>query len=307
MRRHFIVLWLLVFLPFGALIGVNAYDYLRFQSAIRRAERLNRQDWAALADHVRAAETRSSDSKAEIPRPWQVLRPLAVTSYRGSGYANLYQHGEVYLQLNVDNSANNQRVYYFTNSGGPQRRKLLWERSPEFTRKVSPGGRVVTVTQWRGSEGCHWIVLPDRILVVEDNGRTGDEPTILAEATLDAAGASGIREVLQAIGSDIRGHDFRCDAVADGIGLHINFTASGENGDDSIGVTNTWVPAIKPLLDAISQRLPAKARIRFTGLLIPDGDPRDYPATVRTLAEWKAISEPPPKTPWWSLWRSFQR
>lgn len=77
---------------------------------------------------------------------------------------------------------------------------------------------------------------------------------------------------------------------------------------DHIFISNTWIPAVKPLLDTISKRVPPEQQIRFGELMTTDEHFRDYPTTVRTLGEWETIYySPPPKTPWWCGWRSFRR
>lgn len=305
--RHLIIMLVLVLLPFGALIVVNAFDYYRFSSAVRRVEKLTPAELTALADYSRNVTGHQKHEGDQVPEPFRGLHPIEVSLGKDLAYANLYQAGEVYLQCNIDTSPSNQQIHYFTNSSGRQRRKILWNRNPEFVRKTNPDGRLVTVAQWSMSHGTRWIVLPSRILVVRERSTTGSEPKIEAVVPLADEGLAEIRNALISLGPDVRGKDYRSDHVMDGISLRITFTSTGEAGADDISISNTWTPAVKPLLDTISKLVPPAQQIRFGELMTTDEHLRDYPTTVRTLEEWETTNSPPPQTPWWCVWRSFDR
>ncbi len=291
---------------FSAVIA-NAVDYFRFRSAVARIEGLPQPELLAMADYARSVKGLSRFAATEAPGAFHSLKSLSGSSSEGICDLLLYELGEVYLWVRVETSPSNQRIKYFTNSGGPQRTKVVWDRSSEFVRSVSPTGRLVTVARWSMYDGQAWIVLKNRICVVHRNSVAGGEDIILASVPLDIEGYNKILAALRTLGPSVRGKDYRADGVADGISLWISFTPSGEEGPEDIAISNTWVEATRPLLDAISKFGPKEFPIGFETIISRDELLSKRPATVRTLREVQALDWPAPKTPWWCVWRSFIR
>jgi hypothetical protein len=306
MNRKRQMLWLVGLIVLAALgfVAANVVDYIRFHQAVARVERLTESDFLALADYCRTVKLGEHGEVIPIPPAFQPLKPIRVTPYRGGFNALLYKAGQVCLAVNISSSPSNQQVIYFTYSSGPPKSKVIWNRNQEFARRVSPSRRLVTATQWGMHGGGSWIVLNDRICVVD---HSGGEDTLLANAPLDEQGRSLIVAALRSIGPSVRGRDYRTDDVIDGISLHICFTPTGEDGPDDIVISNTWIDAAGPLLDAISKLGPKEFPIRFEKVITSTDWFRKYPTTVLTLKEREKLDSPPPETPWWCVWRSIFR
>lgn len=294
-----------------ALILVNAVDYYRFHSVIRRLESLSEEQFRTLGD---AAARVTQPTRADGADGFDVLKPIKVNLSPKSSDFLLYElkpmkpqfeDDNIYLYLRISTSPNNQEILYFTNSEGKQRTKVLWNRNPEFVHKHSPGGRILTINQWSMSESLTWIVLNDRILTVSNSGRTGGEPSIEGSVALDAAGLARIKVALENLPASSKGKDYRTDGVMDGIALDILFDPDGNAGPEDISISNTWVEEFRPLLTAVSELGLKDLPIGFIEDMTTDEHLRDYPTTVRTRVEWDKIEWGEPSAPWWCVWRKW--
>ena len=294
----------------AAFVGANALDYFRYHVAISRIEGLSDAQYRFLGD---AAAQVKDHVRTEAPGGFKLLKPIRASLYPGSSDLLLYElkpteprfeDDHIYLYARISTSPSNQEILYFTNSEGKQRSKVVWNRNPDFVKQYSPTGRILTITQWAG-DGRSWIVLSDRILVVDDNGRVGGEPSMVGSAPLDEAGIARIKEAMGKLPSSVRGKDYRADGVLDGISLDISFDSEGKEAPDSVTISNTWVAGFGPLLTAISELAPKDCPIGFIEYMATDDRLRNYPATVRTRDEWDKISWGRPNTPWWCVWRKW--
>ena len=301
----------LFMLPLAALVVVNAWDYLRFHAAIRRLENLTEEQCRAMGDAVARVKARQ---RITDPAGFEILRPIQSNVVRNSADFLLYElkpakpvndDDHVYLYARISVSPSNQEIMYFTNSSGPQKSKVVWNRNPEFVKKHSPGGRILTVRQWTMSGSRSWMVLSDRILVVDERGRTGDEPSIAGSAVLDVAGMSRIKEAIANLPATAFGKDYYAEGVADGAILHLGFEPDDENGPRDVSISNTWSDQFGPLLNTVSDLVPKNCPIEFITWMKEDEDLRRRPTTIRTRAEREAINWGKPNLPWWCLWRKW--
>jgi len=94
----------------------------------------------------------------------------------------------------------------------------------------------------------------------------------------------------------------------DGLALSIRFAPTGERGPEDIKLANVWTDKVGPLLDAISRFAPKDFPIEYRQKVeMEQEDQHTFPCTVRSLKEAEAIDWPPPRTPWWCVWRRFVR
>lgn len=292
-------------------VGANAWDYFRFHRSIWRVEKLSEAQYRALGD---AAARIKDHIRTEHPAGFEDLRPIRASLYPGSSDFLLYElkptkpryeDDHIYLYVRISTSPSNQEISFFTNSEGKQRSKVVWCRSPEFVKRHSPSGRFLTITQWSMSESRAWIVLEDQILVVDDNGHVGGEPSIAGSTKLDAMSIAHIKDAMKRLPSSARGKDYRADGVADGVSLNISFDPDGEEGPDTVSISNTWVEEFRPLLAAVSELAPKDCPIEFIEHMTADEHLRGYPTSVRTREEWDKLYWSKPNTPWWCVWREW--
>lgn len=291
-------------------VGANAVDYLRFHRAIWRLESLTEDQLRALGD---AATHIDKFQRTDHPVGFELLQPIKANLWPGSLEFLLYQlkpnqpryeEDNIYLYARISTSPHNQKIYYFTNSSGKQRTKVIWNRNPAFVQQHSPGNRILSICEW-GRDSRTWIILPDRILVVDDNGYVGGEPSIAGQADLSADGLARIKEALAKITPSMRGKDYRAEGVLDGTHLDISFDPDGKPGPDSIRISNTWVEELRPLLTTVSELSPKECPNRFIEQMTTDEQLREYPTTVTTLEERDRLSWSEPNTPWWCVWRKW--
>jgi len=292
-----------------ALLVGNAMDYYRFHRVIRRLENLTDEQFRALGD---AAARIKAPQRGDSPAGFEILHALRASPFPGSSDFLLYElkparpryeDDHLYLYVRISTSPSNQEIVYFTNSAGPQRTKVLWNRNPEFARKHAPLDRIVTVSVWDMHDGRKWIVLRDRILVVDEHGTVGSEPAIAGSAPLDAEGLARIKGAIAKLHPAALGKDYRAEGVADGLGLGINFSSDGERGPTSVWISNTWVEDFRPLVAAVSELGPKDCRIDFIESITTDENLRHHRTIVRTLEEWENSPWEGPNLPWFGLWR----
>lgn len=312
MAHRKMILWSFGLLAVGvvAFAAANILDYYRFNTAIRRIENLSEAELNALA--AAAARIDVHDRPHSL-RGFEALRPISASLspalsdfliYELKPTKPRFEDDIVYLYVRITTSRNNQQIFYFTNSEGKQRSKVVWNRNPEFVRRHAPKDRLLTITQW-SSDTRTWIVLRDQILVVDDAGTVGSEPTIVGNVLLNSDGLSRIKHAIASLPPDACGKNYRADHVLDGTNFVIRFTADGEPSHDDVEISNTWVEEFQPLLNAVSELSPPDLPITFIERLTSDAYLRNEPTIVRTLEEWDRINWGKPNTPWWCVWRNW--
>ena len=293
-----------------AFVGVNAVDWFRYHHAIWRMEHLNQAQCLALGDPARSV---TSHMRADGLTGFEDLHAISANLSPGSSDFLLYElrsesarFGDdyVFLYARISTSPSNQTIQYFTNSDGGQRSRVVWNRNPDFAKKVSPGNRILTVRQWNG-ESRSWIVLKDRIMVVDDFGYVGSEAKIVATLPLNEAGLARIKETLSRLPANALGKNYGLDGVADGLHLHILFEPDGEEGPSDVNLSNIWIEEFRPLLTAISELGPNESPIGYIESITHDNALKGQTSSVRTLKESKIFYDERPTTPWWCVWRSL--
>jgi hypothetical protein len=287
-------------------LALNAIDYFRFRSAIDRAEHLSPAEYRAMGDYCMHETQHRKLAAQDLPPVFSPLRALNGDFFPGSSDLLLYQLGEAYLYLRISTAPENQEIVTFTNSFGPQKTRVLWDRNPDYIREISPVGRQVTLTEWGLHGGRTWIVLSDRILVIDENAFVGHDRVVVASAALDPGEQRLITEALQAIPESAHGKVYRAASVMDGIKLDLHFTPTGEAGPGDITMSNARVAAVSPLLAAISKVLPREYALDFDDA-VSRGPAAGAHTTVRTTEEWERIYWGQPKIPWWCVWREVGR
>jgi hypothetical protein len=253
----------------GALGLANMIDCWNFKRAISRVETLSPADCEKIADCARKIEARGRFEHGNAPIALKILRPLNGSFSKNSLDALIYEMGDAYIWVRVTTSRSNQQILYFTNSAGPQISKVLWDRNPEYSRSLSPNGRIVTVTQW-SSSGRSWIVTDDSIVVVERSRVEGEEDLVPARASIDADDRREIIRAIERIPTASRGKHHNADDVSDGISLEINFSPDGVKRSDDITLSNAWTDEIRPLLATLSRLGPKGYPIAFEDSLSRD-------------------------------------
>jgi len=291
------------------LIVVNVTDYIRFHRVLKRLESLSDDQLRALGD---AAARITQLSRSDQISGFESLHPIKATLYPNSSDFLLYElrpahprdeYDTLYLYVRISTSRSNQRIIYFTNSSGRQRTKVLWNRNPEFVAKHNPPGRILTVSEW-GREGRSWIVLKDRILVIDENSYVGNEPAIVGSVPLTAAGLASIQEAIAKLPVNSRGKAYRDEGILDGTQVRILFDQAGENSSDDIVINNVWVEDFRPLLTTVSALAPKEQPIGFIDYMTNDENPQNRIMTVRTLEDMEErLNWGAPIPPWWCFWR----
>lgn len=290
----------------GVFVGANGWDYLKFKRAIDRIESLSPKDWEGIADYAKGVERPRRFAKGTAPTPLSVLKPLGGSFSKGFVEVSIYEMGDAYLSIRVSTSPRNQEIIYFTNSMGPQRTQVLWNRNPEFVRSVSPIDRLVTVTQW-SSSGQSWIVTRDAIVVIRQRKYEGEDDVVVGRAPLDAAGLARITRSIEGISAGSRGKHHNADDVHDGFSLEVRFSPNGEKSPDDITLSNAWSDEVRPLLDAVSTLGPKEFPINFERLSRFNSGLPPQKVTVRSQEEWDNLYQPIPRTGWWNVWRKLVR
>lgn len=298
-----------------AFVVVNAVDYFRFHGVIRRLENLSDEQLRALGD---AATRIPKPGRTDRPEGYADLQAIRANLWPGRADFVVYElkptrrrfdDDAIRIQVRIDTSPHDQVISYSTNSGRKQVSKVLWHRNPEFAQQHAPGGRILTITQWPAVAGemRSWIVLTDRILVVDESGRAGSEPMVAGRADLDAAGLARIKGAIAQLPEDVRGKHHRPkDVSPDPMELGIRFDPDGKSGPGDIAVSNTWVEELRPLLTAVSELAPRNRPIKFIEVMNRPEYQAAFPlATVQTLAERDNQEWPELNPPWWCVWRRW--
>lgn len=288
-------------LPVITFVSLNVTDYLRFSAAVNRAKRLTEEQLRTLAEVCRRVESHSRVLGTEGPKEFQSLKAERISMSPGLSYASLYSLGGVYLEFRVETTARNQRIYFFTNSGGPQETVILWDKSPALRRETDPDDRIVSIAGYGLGFYREWIVLRERIIVVDRPGTIGSEDALVAVAPLDGDKRSAIERLSASVQSEIGGMVFHAP-VSDGIAVAIRFPSKGRPDKEGIVLHNAWNEKVDPLVDAVSQASPSGFPIEYGARIaaVRRTFPSDEPISVSTVAEWRNEK---PRTPWWCVWR----
>lgn len=294
----------LVLIAIG-LIVANVGDYAPYGLALRRATKLTNTELESLAGactrHEQGGHQRFFGH--DIPVEFRRLKPVSVSIYPDCSDITLLEKGDVrYIFIRVSTSAVNQEIDLVSYNGTAQESRRLWEKHPELTRRLNPAGRVVTVTQSNMSSSRDWIVLKDRLLVVDRQMTAGGSDQIAAELPLKAEDTRVIENSIANLPDKTRGHAFDA-GVMDGVGLRVSFASDGSpNQNTDIVLANTWRGELGELIEAISQPAGNEYAIPFRGIIermgITQGRPPPISLPLREYDQrsWGTI------LPWWCWW-----
>ena len=286
------------------LVAANLVDYVRFHRAVARAKGLTEDQWRALGDRCRAVERDEEFEGEQVPAEFQPLSPLRVNLYRRDSHAVLYECGKADVSIDVHTSPQNQRISLWA---GSRSSATLWLRDPDLAQKLNPDRRLVTVSLYGIHSGQEWIVLENEIRVVDHEGASNLVDAVVESAPLARRDRDEIAGLLRAIGPEVRGKDWRLENVVDGFWLNVRFSQSGVRGPDDIELNNVWVDEIGPLIEAVSRCAPKDYPINYRQIIVGDSELHNFRCIVRSLKEVQALEWPPPRTPWWCVWRRFVR
>lgn len=288
---------------------VNAIDYAPYGLAMRRAATLPDADLESLAGTCTRYEQRGHQRLFgnDIPADFRHLKPVRVSIYPGSSDISLLENGdERYVFIRVSTSAENQTIDLVSFNGRQQESRRLWEKRPDFTRRLNPLGRVVTVAQWDMRSGREWIVLPDVFLVIDRSTTAGGSDQVVTERSLAAEERAAIQHAIARLPPGVRGRAFDA-GVIDGIGLRISFSTDGApNSGTDIVLENTWRSELDGLINSISKAAGNDHAIPFADVVrrMESQHGRSV-ATSLPLREhesrlWSV------QLPWWCWWPRFQ-
>lgn len=293
--------------PVLAFGSANTADFIHYRAAVRRATGLSPAQIAALAERCASISKHERFENGGWPAEFAPLHPLTVSIGPGLSYASLYELGDIYFEFRVETTPHDQRIYFFTNSDGPQKTTLVWDKNPEFTRRANPTGRIVTLSGYGLNYGQDWIVLPDRVLVTERPGTAGSEDSVVS-VPLDANSAASIKRLVADLHRRLGGKMYEGGGY-DGLGMAVHFSPSGAPALDDVAVHCAWVDEISPLVDAISkvttEAPPAELRRRIISLR-EDAPPGSPGPMIRTIAEARVEWAGRPRLPWWCVWRNLR-
>lgn len=294
----------------AALFGVglalaNIVDLVRYHRAIGRVQRLSPDQLRAIGDYCRNVEGHARFETADAPDVFRLLQPIRGGAFRSHADAILYELGEVMVWLHVHTSSENQRIRWTSNVSGPTRTTVLWERDPEAFKRLHPDGRLLTLVQWKLHDLHEWIVLRDEVLVFQRNTAFNRGDKLLASAPLAPGQREEILAAIRTLKTEAGGRHFRDDDVMDGIELRIAFSPDGKAGSDDVVLANAWADAFGPLSDLVNRAGPREYPLRFRDVVARDERERPRAVTVRTLKEHDRVFSPPPRMPWWCVWRAF--
>ncbi len=288
----------------AGIVAFNVADYIRFHRAISRVESLAPVQLTSLANFGRQVAGHFSYRENEIPRDLQILKPIEVHAMPSLTDIHLYSTEQAYVMLRIKTSAHNQQIFLWINSHRGPISKRLWVRNPDLEKEVSPDGRLLTIALWTLNESYDWIVLSDRICVVQRTTKIGRGDELEASTPLEPDSRNHIEALIREIPTSIRGKEFNTGA-ADGAHLVVKFAPNGEDDPNDIALRNAWVEELRPLLSIISIKGPKDFPIPYARYLTPSDNSPRQPFQIRTLEESRLADDPPPKTPFWGIWRKF--
>lgn len=287
------------------LVAVNAIDYAPYGLALRRAEKLTQADLGSLAAACTRYEKRGHQRLFgdDIPADFRELNPVRVSIYPGSSDISLLEKGDNrYVFIRVSTSPENQEIDLVSYSGTKQESRRLWEKHPEFTRRLNPIGRIVTIAQWDMHSGREWIVLQDRLLVIDRHTTVGGSDQIAANFPLKAEDRSAIENAIVSLPAEVRGRAFDAGAM-DGISLRVSFSSDGTpNQSTDIVLENTWRGELNELVDVVSKAvvnapaIPFREIVQRMDILEGQPPPIDLPLPEYERRRWGI------RLPWWCWW-----
>ncbi|MBI5381157.1 MAG: hypothetical protein HZA31_04590 [Opitutae bacterium] len=283
----------------------NAIDYAPYGLALRRTNGMTHEDLEALAAVCTRHEQHGHQRLFgdDIPAEFRGLKPVRVSIYPGSSDISLLEKGdERYIFIRVSTSKENQEIDLISYSGIKQESHRLWERHPEFTRRLNPAGRIVTIAQWDMRSGREWIVLKDRLLVVDRHTTVGESDQIAANFPLKAEDRSAIENAIVSLPTEVHGRAFDAGAM-DGISLRVSFSPDGTpNQSTDIVLANSWRGELSDLVEVISKAVGKECAIPFPGIVermdIQQGQP---PPINLPLPEYDRRRSGT-RLPWWCWW-----
>ena len=298
----------LILIAIGSVLA-NVIDYAPYGLALRRAQKMTQTELKALAAACTHYEPNGHQRLLgdDIPPDFRALKPVRVSIYPGSSDVSLVENGdERYIFLRISTSAENQHIDLVSYSGTKQESSRLWERHPEFTRRLNPIGRILTIAQWRLYSGREWIVLPDQLLVIDRTTTVGKSDHVAAEHPLNADGRSAIENAVRNLSTEVRGRAFDA-GVTDGIRLRVSFSADGApNPSTDIVLENTWQGELSELVDVISKAAGQDHAISFSEgvgrMHFPEGlPPMNLPLSEYERRGWGT------RLQWWCWWPRISR
>lgn len=294
----------------AALIGVgfavaNIVDCVRYHRAIARVRSLSPDQLRAIGDYCRNVDEHARFESADAPEVFRPLRPTGGAVFKRNAEARVYEQGDAMVWLHVHTFPENQRIRWSSNVSGPTRTTVLWEQNPAAFSKLNPSGRLVTIVQWQLRDWLEWVVLDDQLCVFRRSSMNEASNALLAAAPLRAEDKAEIVRAIRDVKATAGGKDFRDDGSADGTELHIAFSSDGNEGPDDIVLANVWVDVVGPFYDIINRYAPRDYRLKFRDVVSTDPPAQRPSITVRTLKEYDRVFSPPPRTPWWCVWRAF--
>jgi hypothetical protein len=290
--------------PIWAIGLVNTADYIAFRRILHRMRSLSPQQLAAIAQRARKETQEGRFSHRDWPVEYSPLHPAAVVVTPTYSYATLYHRGTYYIEFAVDTGQAGQSAYFFTNCDGVQKEVHLW---PPRTNDPARPPPVVRLHEYTMHDAIDWIVLPRRIVVI---GRKDDNPRadrgVVADADLSAEDQKEVAKIVAVTKARIGGRAFSA-GVVDGRVMMIRFGPSESTASDDVLLDNAWTEAARPLVEAISRRLPAKFKVKFPEQI--EAETRDWgdrarPIRVSPISETR---DEHPKAPWWCLWPEVLR
>jgi hypothetical protein len=307
---HWLIRWgigsvVCLFLIVIGLGLVNAIDYAPYGLALRRAEKMSRADLESLAAACTRYEQRGHQRLIgdNIPADLRGLKPVNVSFFPGSTDISLMANGdERYIFIRVSTSAQNQEIDLVSYSGTKQESRRLWEKHPEFTRRLHPSDRIVTIAQWNMHSGREWIVLRDQVLVVDRNTTAGGSDRIAATQPLTTENRHAIENAIVNLPAEVRGRAFDAGSY-DGTGLRVSFSPDGvTNQNTDIVLQNTWRSELSKLVEVISQTAGKEYAIPFPEIIarrdVVEGQssPINLPLREYNRRRWSI------RLPWWCWW-----
>jgi hypothetical protein len=236
------------------------------------------------------------------PADFRALEPVRVSICPGSSDISLLERGdERYVFIRVSTSPENQEIDLVSNTGRKHESRRLWEKHPAFTRRLNPIGRIVTIAQRDMQSGREWIVLKDRLLVIDRHRTRGGSDQIAANFPLKAEDRSAIENAIASLTAEVRGRAFDAGAM-DGIGLRVSFSPDGTPDQSTdIVLENTWHGEVEPLVRSISKITNHDNAIAFPQIIksmdiLHGQSPINLP-----LAEYERCRYGS-RLPWWCWW-----
>lgn len=284
---------------------LNAIDYAPYGLALRRAERITQAELESLAAACTRYEQRGGQRLLgnEIPADLRTLKPVCVSIYPGCTDIILLEMGdERYIFIRVSTSAENQEIDLASYNGRKHESRRLWEKHPEFTRRLNPVGRIVTIAQWDMHSGREWIVLPDQLVVIDRITTVGGSDQIASKRPLNVDERNEIENAIVNLPAEIRGRAFDAGG-ADGIGMRVSFSSDGTpNETTDIVLQNIWRRELSELIEMISKAAGTEHAIPFPGIVERMDILKGQPVPINLPLDEYDRRGWGNRLPWWCWW-----